>query len=92
MRVCLARGEYMDLTRVLIVARTEVTAIIGLLSFGTKCTETSRPRCGLCFDLSIVRVDGTRPFPLIKIVRDIVPLRHGSVSDVNATGFDEKGG
>ena len=92
MRGGLAIGKYMDLARILVVARTEVTAIIGLLSFGTKCTETSRPRCGLCFDLSVVRIDMTRPFPLIKIVRDIVPLRHGDVSGMNATSFDEKGG
>jgi len=89
MRGGLAIGEHMDLARIHVAAHTEVTAIIGLLSFGTKCPEASCPRCGRCFDLSVVRIDMTRPFPLIKIVRDVVPLRHGSVSGMNTTSCDE---
>lgn len=75
-------GEHMDLALIHEVVRTEVTAIIGLLRFGTKCPEASCPRCGRCFDFRVVWIDMTRPFPLIKVVWDVVPLRHGIVSCV----------
>jgi hypothetical protein len=89
MRGGLVIGEHMDLSRIHVAARTEVTAIIGILRFGTECPEASRPRCGRCFDFRVVRIDMTRPFPLIKVVWDVVPLRHGSVSGMNATSCDE---
>ncbi len=80
-------GEH-ELARIHVAARTEVTAIIGLLSFGTKCPEASRPCCGRCVDLSVVQVDMTRPFPFIEVVWDVVPLRHGSVSGMDTIVFD----
>ncbi len=83
----LAIGEH-DLARIHVVSRTEVTAIIGLLSFRTECPEASHPRCGLCFDLAVVRIDLTRPFPSIEVAWDVVPLKHGSVSGTDAAGFD----
>jgi len=71
-----------------VVSRTEVTAIIGLLSFRTECPEASHPRCGLCFDLGVVWIDLTRPFPSIEVAWDVVPLRHDRVSGTDAAGFD----
>ena len=76
MRGGLAIGKHADLARTHVVARTEVTAIIGFLSFWTKSSEASRPRCRGGFDLSVVRIDMTRPFPLIKVVWNVVFLRH----------------
>lgn len=66
-----------ELARIHLDARTEVTAIVGLLSFGTECPEASHPRCGRCFDLGVVRIDTTRPFPFRKVIWDVVPLGHG---------------
>ncbi len=58
-------GEYMDLTRIDMATRTEITAIISLLGFGTKCLEASYPYCSLCTDLIVVRIDMTGPFPIL---------------------------
>ena len=85
----LAVGEYMDLIRIDIAALTESPAIESRLGFGIKCSEASYPRCRLCMDLIIVRIEITRPVPSVHDFWKVVPLTHGSVSGMNVTTCGE---
>ncbi len=85
----LAVGEYMDLIRIDIAALTESPAIESRLGFGTKRPAASYPRCRLCMNLIIERIDTTGPFLSLHGFWDIVPLTHGSVSGVNVTTCGE---